>query len=80
VTKDAISVGGMALPTPEPVHWGGIDNVAVLGLSSGFAEYISPFSPPGLVYSPVNKSASPPLLSKYSPVVSDPQEPSTNLR
>jgi hypothetical protein len=77
VTTDAISVGGIAVPTPVPVHCGGIDSVAVLGFPSGFVEYISPFSPLGLVYSPVSKFAWPPSVSLYSPVVKEPHDPST---
>ena len=37
-TTDASSVIGMALPTPVPVHWGGMESVAVLGLANSSFE------------------------------------------
>ena len=37
-TTDASSVIGMALPTPVPVHWGGMESVAVLGLADSSFE------------------------------------------
>lgn len=38
VPTDASSVIGMALPTPVPVHWGGMESVAVLGLADSSFE------------------------------------------
>lgn len=35
VTMDPISVAGIAVPTPVPVHCGGIESVAVFGFAAG---------------------------------------------
>src|SRR4051812_15959931 len=49
-TTDASAVTGIALPTPEPDHWGGMDSVAVFGFAAALFAYISPLSPLALVY------------------------------
>lgn len=74
----AISLAGMADPTPVPVNCGGIDKLAVFGFAPGSSEYMSPVSPPAFVYSPLNRFAFEPASPLYSPVVKEPHDPSGN--
>lgn len=71
VTTPPISEAGIALPTPVPVNWGGIDKVAVLGFAAASLAYMLPDSPPCLEYCPLSRFALEPPDVK-SPVVSEP--------
>jgi hypothetical protein len=80
ITMEPSLEAGMALPTPVPVHCGGIDKVAVFGLAVTLSAKISPDSPLALVYFPLIKFAFDPSLALYSPVLIVPYDPSARMK